>query len=78
MHGCIQEKSLERLERAIDKLYVVIEGNGSDGLTTKVALLIKAMDDIPPPGKLKAYAFFGGGSVAFLCFVGIVVVKLFA
>ena len=75
-HSCIQEKTLERLERAVDKLYKIIEGNGSDGLNTRVALLIQAVDNLPSPAKLKAHAFFGGGIVAFISFLGVIVWKI--
>lgn len=83
MEPCIQEKTIERLEKATDKLFLIVEGNGQNGLNTNVAVLnkqiewlIQRIDDLPTPNKLKAYAFFGAGSVAFLCFVGVIVYKI--
>jgi hypothetical protein len=73
MHPCLQEKALEKLDSSIGILYKIIEGNGADGLNTRVALLsqrvdmlIKRIDDIPSPSRLKTYAFLGGGATSFI------------
>jgi hypothetical protein len=63
---------LTNIESLLNKIFKILEGNGGEGLVTKVALVEQRVEDIPSPNKLKFFAAMGAGittSFGLLCWL---------
>lgn len=74
----MSDERLKNIEDMLDKIFKILNGNGSKGLVTKVALQEQQMKSLPSPNTLKFYAMIGGGVVTFLGWLGYVIVKTFS
>lgn len=72
------EESARRQEKAVDKLFRVLEGNGSGGLVASVKILNERLDQFPSPNQIKTYAFLGGGAFIVVSFVAVVIFRALA
>lgn len=72
-HECTQKQSILNLMRATARLNHIIEGDGTPGLYTRVALLDQRiqtlLSSMPTANSLKLYAFLGGGAAFFIFFL---------
>jgi len=69
-------KRQEAIDVKLGKLFKILEGNGENGIVTRMALVEATIASIPSPGVLKAYAFICGGCAVALAPVCVTVVKL--
>lgn len=68
---------LEKMEKNIEKILVILNGNGKNGILTRIALNEQKLENYPSPRTLKLYALMSGGSVGFVSFVGYLIVQGF-
>ena len=68
---------LVKMEKNIEKILALLNGNGHDGALTKIALHEQKFQNFPTPRALKLYAAMSGGSVGFVSFVGYLIVQGF-
>jgi hypothetical protein len=57
---------LTNIESLLNKIFKILEGNGDQGLITRVALNSQTIDNLPTPSKLKWAAGIGGGAVTII------------
>ena len=55
---------LTSIETLLNKIFKILEGNGNEGLVTKVALVEQKVEDLPKPTQLKFFAMIGGAAVS--------------
>lgn len=57
-------RRLSNIEKNIEKILKLLNGNGSEGLITETALLKQKVEDLPKPSQLKFFAMIGGAAVS--------------
>lgn len=57
------KEDVTEIKATVQLILKVLNGNGAEGLCTKVALHQQRMDDMPSPTQLKVYAAAGGGAM---------------
>jgi len=68
---------LENIENNVEKVLMLLNGNGKTGIVTSIALHQEKIDNIPTPRTLKVYALMSGASVGFVSFIGYLIVQAF-
>lgn len=69
---------IENIEILLAQIFKVLNGNGTEGLVTKVALHEQKIKEIPSPTNLRWYAAVGAGAMTFFGCVGYVLIRLFS
>lgn len=66
------------METTLSKIFKILNGNGGEGLVTKVALHEQKIEEIPSPSNLRWYAGIGGGVVTFFSLLVYVILRMFS
>ena len=68
-------RRLAGIENTLTDISKVLNGNGTAGLVTKVALCDQYIKSIPTPNSLRFYSTLGGGIMAVLGIIGYSFIK---
>lgn len=69
---------ITNIETTLSKIFKILNGNGTKGLVTKVALHEQKIEELPSPASLRWYAGIGGGVVTFFSLLIYVVIRIFS
>jgi len=66
---------LANMEKNIERILVILNGNGKLGIVTKLELHEEKINNIPTPRVLKFYALMSGGTVGFISFIAYLIIQ---